>query len=305
MVQAARPKRSRQTDVTAGDVLRHSLLAEAERLYRHEAGLCALEEVAVHQSRVAMRRLRSHVRTFRPLLVDGWADVAFGELAGLRRSLGPMRDVDVSSAWISAAGGDLRPTVDVLIADLAAERARIGSGVRLLIDHARYPSLLATVANGASAPGLSTSASASAESVLLPMARRAWRSLKRRADALTAATDAEAFHDVRILVKRARYAIDLLDGAPTSDDRRLALREVATQLAAMQSTLGGLQDGVLVRDRVFMAAARRPDDGPLGMVAGVLLEREATRARAARAEFLSAWSSLRPYRPGRLLEAER
>ena len=291
--------------VTAGDVLRRSLVAEAERLARHEAGLCAIEEVAVHQSRVAMRRLRSHVRTFRPLLADGWADATFGELAGVRRSLGPMRDLDVASAWIVAAGADLRPTIGVMIEELATERVRIGSELRLRIEHARYPSLVAIVRAGAAAPGLSASASASAESVLLPMARRAWRSLKRRADALTAESDTEAFHEVRIRVKRARYAFDLLDGVPTLGDSRAALREVATRLAAMQSTLGGLQDGALVRDRVFLAAARRPDDGPLGMVAGVLLEREATRARAARAECLSAWSSLRPHRPGRVLKAER
>ena len=49
----------------------------------------------VHQARVATRRLRSDLRTFRPLLDREWASALRTELDWLARELGVVRDGDV------------------------------------------------------------------------------------------------------------------------------------------------------------------------------------------------------------------
>ena len=49
----------------------------------------------VHQARVATRRLRSHLRTFRKLLEPEWAEPLRDELGWLGDELGGVRDADV------------------------------------------------------------------------------------------------------------------------------------------------------------------------------------------------------------------
>lgn len=284
-----------QAGSSAADGVRLALSAEVERLRRHDAGLRAAEVKAVHQSRVAVRRLRSHLRTFGPLLDDGWASDTFGGLKPLAETLGAARDLDVATARISEDGADLRPVIDPLIEDLAARRRRAFDDVLAAIDGEAYPAFVERLERGALAPRLAPDADGPADEVLAALAHRAWRRLKRRADALDDARDDEAFHDVRIHAKRARYAIEAL----AAHDGSVA--ELGERIADLQGILGELQDGVMTREQILMAAARNATDGPFGLAAGVLLERQASRMRAARAEFMAAWGALRRRGLGRKL----
>jgi CHAD domain-containing protein len=60
---------------TIGEVLRAALAGSAERFVRYDAALrLRADEEAVHQARVAIRRMRSDLRTFAPILDRAWAD---------------------------------------------------------------------------------------------------------------------------------------------------------------------------------------------------------------------------------------
>ncbi|MGH2771512.1 MAG: CHAD domain-containing protein, partial [Actinomycetota bacterium] len=83
---------------TGGEVVRYALATSVDRFCRNEPGVAAGEDPeAVHQARVATRRLRSDLRTFASLVDPGWAGELRAELAWLAGLLGGIRDADVLS----------------------------------------------------------------------------------------------------------------------------------------------------------------------------------------------------------------
>ena len=83
-------------DASVEELLRHDLAAGTLRLFRHEAGVRIGEDPeAVHQARVATRRIRSTLRTFSKLLDEEWTDRLRDDLKWLANLLGEVRDTDV------------------------------------------------------------------------------------------------------------------------------------------------------------------------------------------------------------------
>ena len=86
---------------TVLEVVRASIAVSAERMLRHDAGVRLGEDPeAVHQARVATRRLRSDLRTFRSLLDPEWNESLRVELGWLGGELGTVRDLDVLDARV-------------------------------------------------------------------------------------------------------------------------------------------------------------------------------------------------------------
>ena len=67
---------------------------------------------AVHELRVAVRRLRALLRAARTVFVREWADGLRDELGWLGRALGPLRDLDVLTAHLRGGGGRARTKRD-------------------------------------------------------------------------------------------------------------------------------------------------------------------------------------------------
>src|SRR6202040_4295504 len=81
---------------TAGDVVQAAVAASVARLLSHDPGVRIGEDPEdVHQARVATRRLRSDLRTIRPLLDPEWAAALREELGWIAGVLGAVRDTDV------------------------------------------------------------------------------------------------------------------------------------------------------------------------------------------------------------------
>src|SRR4029450_1017703 len=82
-------------DASAGDAVRRAIALSVIRLIRHDPVVrLDLDPEGVHQARVATRRLRSDLRTFRPLLDEEWSTALRNELRWLARALGDVRDGD-------------------------------------------------------------------------------------------------------------------------------------------------------------------------------------------------------------------
>src|SRR5436190_7535261 len=80
----------------AGDAVRAALATGFARLLRHDPGVRIGDDPEdVHQARVATRRLRSDLRTFRSLLDQEQAQVLRDELKWAADLLGDVRDADV------------------------------------------------------------------------------------------------------------------------------------------------------------------------------------------------------------------
>jgi CHAD domain-containing protein len=289
-------------DRTAGAAVRAALTEAVDRILRHDAGMRMEDAESLHQARVGMRRLRSHLRVFAPLLDEGWAAELTSELRGLARQLGEVRDTDVLIDRIGTVAADLRSVIDPLLDDLARRRAASQKALLQRLRDERYAALLERLVAASAAPRLLRAASSPAGSTLPPLFDTAWRRLAKHADRLTTAwTDAD-YHELRIRAKRARYAADAI-GPALDESRREGADALRRRLTALQTLLGRLQDAVTSREEILAAAARHPDDGPFNLAAGITLEREAQRAAAARQAVPEAWRELRRPRHRRWVTA--
>ena len=170
---------------TAGDVVRRALAASAVRLIEHDPVMrLDADPEGVHQARVATRRLRSDLRTFRPLVEPVWATALRDELGWLGGILGSVRDGDVMLERMRKRVSQLPPTnargAARVVGTLEAERDAAHSELLALLRSERYVSLLDRLVTAANVPALLLEADLPASSVLPGLVRQPWRSLARR-----------------------------------------------------------------------------------------------------------------------------
>jgi inorganic triphosphatase YgiF len=192
---------------------------------------------ALHQARVALRRLRSALSIFRPVLRDGRFDHFRDELRWLAATLGDARDIDVLiGRGADYETGRLRTARSDAYA--AVQEALVSGRTRdLMIDLSEWIAIGAWRTDPAD-PALPAQPAASYAAETLDRLRRR---LKRRGHDLARLSDEER-HEVRILAKKTRYAADFFIGLfPGRKQQRRAGRFLAA-LADLQEQLGELND---------------------------------------------------------------
>ncbi|MGH9270687.1 MAG: CHAD domain-containing protein, partial [Ilumatobacteraceae bacterium] len=91
--------------VTAGEVASDAIGADARTVIAlFDDVMTTAEPADVHACRVAVRRLRADVRTFRPLLDRRWVGDRRRDLHSLHRTLATVRHLDVRAEHLRAAG---------------------------------------------------------------------------------------------------------------------------------------------------------------------------------------------------------
>ena len=96
---------------TVADVIKVALGSSVERLFEHEAAVRSGEDPEdVHQARVAARRMRSDLRTFRDFVDTQWANDLRAELRWLGGELGEVRDIEVMLERLRADAAQLPDT---------------------------------------------------------------------------------------------------------------------------------------------------------------------------------------------------
>jgi len=207
---------------TAGEVVTQALRADIARMLAYDP-LVRLREplpggdTAVHQMRVGIRRLRTDLRTFRPLLDAAWANGLRTELSWLADALGGARDAEVLRARLrkTAAADPLAALDDAAIArmdaDLAARHEDALNALDAALRGERYRVLLDHIVAAAAAPRLSSSrANVPARDILPRLVAKPWRQLAYGYDGVSGAGELdplapdEEWHEVRIRAKRAR-----------------------------------------------------------------------------------------------------
>ncbi len=278
-------------DPSAGDVVRAALTSSVLRLLEHDLGVRLGEAPEdVHQARVATRRLRSDLRTYRDLLEPTWAEELRADLKGVADALGSVRDADVLlerlGSRLDRLREDDRPAGERLVATLEDQREGHRRDLLATLSADPYRSLLDRLVEGARAPQLSADAAHPAADVLPELARSPWRKLKEAVQRVEPGGPDEELHEVRIRAKRARYAAEvaaLAVGRPAS--------RFAKAVAGLQEVLGGLQDAVVTEAwlREAAAGARRP----VVLVAGQLVAMERAEAERARSSWQEVWQDVR------------
>jgi CHAD domain-containing protein len=277
-------------DATAGDVVRYAIASSVDRYLRHEPGVRAAEDAeAVHQARVATRRLRSDLRTFGPLLDEQWANAVRQELSWLGGLLGGARDADVLGgrleSRIEALPASDREGGKKLIAGFEPEWNAARQKLLAALREEHYFRLLEHLIDAATTPNLLPDADRPAAEVLRELLDRPWRSLRKSVRALGPEPRDEALHAVRIKAKRVRYAAEAV--APVLGKAA----RLARAAAGLQETLGEHQDAVvtgqLLRERGM------GDSGDVAFAAGQLAGLERAAALEARSRWPDAWKRLR------------
>ncbi|MES2260427.1 MAG: CHAD domain-containing protein [Pseudomonadota bacterium] len=204
---------------------------------------------ALHQMRVGLRRLRSALRMFRPLL--SLPDQLRDELAWLSEELGAARDWDVlASSTLPSVADDLPGDMELVLVRLAAEaradelRAAAGAAVST----ERYVALTQNLAhwldgahwreasNAQQRRALKKTVSGFAHATLEDAHER----LLKRGSKLRGAK-AAARHRVRIAAKQARYATEFFHSLYPAGQ----VKPFVKALSGLQDELGWLNDAAV------------------------------------------------------------
>ncbi|HSM38823.1 MAG TPA: CHAD domain-containing protein, partial [Candidatus Limnocylindrales bacterium] len=260
-----------QPGSTAGDVVRAAIADGLLRLVRNDAAARLRDDEAIHQMRVATRRLRSDLRTFDELLDPEWSAGLASELRWLGDLLGPVRDRDVELAFLDEMAADLRPDIDPLREDLEARREAARADLLAALADPRYLDLLDRLVEAARAPMLTGRHGRPARRALPQLARAAAVRLRRRAAKVSPDADESAYHRVRIAAKRARYASEAVAPFIGRDGR--AHSRAARRATAVQGILGRLQDAAVLENDTRDLLRAREGDARFAFAAGQLVGR--------------------------------
>lgn len=281
-------------DTPASAVVRARLAEQVDALVRLDPLVRCDVPDAVHAMRVATRRLRSALATFRPLVDRDATEPLRAEVRELGVLLGEARDTevladllrDVLDPEVAAVGG--AEARDHVLSDLRHRYARAHRHAVTALRSERYLQLVDALQDLAADTPLTVTAERRTDKVLRGRVRHDWERLGGRVRALRDAEGPEergrALHDVRKAAKRARYAAEPLVPAYGKDARRFVRR-----LEHIQSVLGDHHDLLVARAELPVLARRAAADGVDGYVLGVAHVRLEERTAAAEAAFEQAW----------------
>jgi inorganic triphosphatase YgiF len=257
----------------------------------------------LHQARVALRRLRSAFSVFSRGFPRPAVEELIGELRWLGGKLGPARDWDVFATEtlpgiLSAFPGD--SGLHALLERTTESRAAAGAVARNAVRSNRYTSLLLSlIATFYRQPWASLEDEAAAAERVRPLpdfaaavlARRHRKVVKRGRE--LADLDAQGLHELRIDIKKARYAAEFFSALY---DKKM-VRDYTAALAGLQTLLGGLNDAATVERLCEELRDQREDpDGRFAEGIGLVRGWAGAMARAHLEQLPPAWEAFREVR---------
>ena len=236
----------------------------------------------IHDTRVAIRRLRSTIRVFGKLLDSAAAGHVDEELKWFAGLLGEVRDRQVQRRRFRGVLSDwppeivLGPVANRINTDLHSEQLRARKEVAEAMESPRYLDILATLQQWRAQVPVMTTLSANK---LRKRAVRAEHKADRRLAAAVNADDDAMLHRARKAAKRARYAAELRRPL----DESSAVKKTEKHFKRIQRVLGAHQDSVVASDALRrFAVVAGTTDGENGFTFGLLYAREQQIAQAAR-----------------------
>jgi CHAD domain-containing protein len=281
-------------ELPAGRVLQRRLIRQVRELKRCDSQIRRGRDAGVHEARIACRRLRSALATYRPVVDREVTDPLREEIQWLGHALEDARDAEVVRERLrvlvdaepdDAVVGPVRSRLDATF----DARAKAGWAlVEATLSSDRYFELLAALDRLAADPPWSERSGLPAAEVLPARVRKEWRRTKRRMAGVAQAEDQDAeLHQVRKDAKRLRYAAEAVHPVWGKDAKRLA--KAAKKLT---SHLGERQDTVMSRPELLEIAASADAAGESSVTWGVLLVREEERAAELDADLPALWKKV-------------
>ncbi len=246
------------------------------------------DEEAIHDARVALRRLEAAAGTFRDCLGREARRELLETLRDWRRRLGRARDHEVLVAGLlepenlTLGGDDVRALADAQKTERDEARLAAARWVKPFRQRQLEEAL---------GPLLALAGRAEQEDAIADGERRCARREERARSSLgkaAASEDDEVLHDARIALKRWRYAVEALESFGRGPGA-----QIRKELRLLQRDLGTVHDRAVLRDLVSevvrrMRKAKRQTRSAEGAKA---LSGVAARAEAQRLEAIQQFRS--------------
>lgn len=207
----------------------------------------------VHQSRIAIRRLRAAMSFFKPIACDADYDGLRQELKWISDLLGAARDLDVwQTQTLVQAKSSSESGLEILAGHLEDRRREAHAHLRAALSSERLRQLLLHFTLWLERDhrhlGLKSSAS-SVESFLDGhLAKKIDKLVKRGRD--LDELDEKEQHALRIRAKKLRYTAEFFESLVDGHRNRKAFNRVVGALEDMQSALGEIHDSVALSSYV-------------------------------------------------------
>jgi CHAD domain-containing protein len=301
-------RRTRQVSdsSSAGDAVLAYLDIQAARLAALGPAVRRDEADAVHQMRVAARRLRAALQAFPAVLPRQSTQRLRDELRWLGQVLGGARDLEVLreafGSALDATPADLvlGPARARLTTHFAPKQAEARQAALDALDSPRYVALLDELHSLLIAPPRGKAAKDPAAKALPHAVGQAYRRTKRgmrRADQLPPGQARDLMlHEARKAAKRARYAAEVarpVAGKPAA--------RFATRMKAVQSALGDHHDAITAQAASREIGVNAHLAGENAFTFGLLHERASQQAAVAEKQAAGAWKRATGRKPRRWL----
>jgi CHAD domain-containing protein len=280
---------------TPADLAQSCLANGVHRLVTHDPVVRTdSDPEGVHKARVATRRLRSDLRTLRPVLQTARTEPLRKELKWLGESLGAVRDTDVLQGLLASkfevlpagCGEDAAP----IEKELERQRATQLANLSRALDSSRYLAVLDDLVSVVHEPPLDGSyhdPTRADVALVKQIANKQWKRCRKAVDRLPREPSDQELHEVRKRAKQARYAFEAAAPIVGKPARLLSKR-----LSELQDHLGALQDAVMAADWLHDAALR-VGGASNGYAAGRLAQVFDTDRRGLRRTWKKHWKRAR------------
>ena len=266
---------------TVGEVVLAYLRDQYDALRALDPAVRRAHPDAVHQMRVATRRMRATLQAYRTVIPRDATRELGRELGWLASVLGVARDLEVLEDrlhhQLAALPDDLvlGPVQAQLTRHFAGRRAQAHDELVAALDGERYLDLLNAVDQLVSDPPLTARAAKPARQRLNALISQAFAPVDDHlAQAARLPTGEErdtALHEARKAAKRLRYAAEA--ATPVLGKRA---RQVVARVKDVQELLGDHQDAAVSRTVLRELGATAPSEGGNGFTFGLLYGHAAT-----------------------------
>jgi CHAD domain-containing protein len=272
----------------AGPAARNALKTGLEALRFHQPAAAAGEVEAIHQFRVANRRLRAAVELFAAVLHGSRVSVFRRELPWLGATAGATRECDVTEQLIRDRAARLDSSSQVALGpifeNLSAIRREEHGKVAAMFASKRYRLLLDRIAT---APVRKLPPAVTVREMAPAMLRPLARSAIRAGSKLDPGCPPEVLHRLRIRTKRLRYALEMMGELGGK-----RVRKAVQRLTAMQDLLGLHNDAVVAITWLRNFAGNSSAPPATLLAAGALVHSIHRRQNKLAARSLKRWKKL-------------
>ena len=283
---------------SAGEVVLTYLGTQAHRLRYYDPLVRRDAPDAVHQMRVAVRRMRSALQAFGRVIDREASRELTTELKWIAGELAGARDAEVMAeqfaALLTNVPDELKlGPVDAAVTRSLERRQADARGVYLTaLDSDRYLALHDRIDAVLTDPPFTARASRKAKRELPSSVRQAYRRVESRMATAQCQPSGErrdrALHETRKAAKRLRYATEAVQPAVGKPAKRLCKR-----LKPFQDLLGEHKDTAVSRPVLRELAAQAHLEGGNGFTYGLLYAAEAARAERAENDLPAVWKRMR------------